>query len=73
MATAGRLRRLLPGLSVARLALGASCCEAPAAPIKLRDSTEIIFISWLVNCLVPAKLGDVYRAYLRQGQQRHVR
>ncbi len=28
------------------------------------DATEIIFISWLVNCLVPAKLGDVYRAYL---------
>jgi hypothetical protein len=34
------------------------------SPIRLRDSTEIIFISWLVNCLVPAKLGDVYRAYL---------
>ena len=32
--------------------------------IKLRDSTEIIFLSWLVNCLVPAKLGDVYRAWL---------
>ena len=32
--------------------------------IPVRDSTEIIFISWLVNCLVPAKLGDVYRAYL---------
>ncbi len=32
--------------------------------LKVRDSTEIIFISWLVNCLVPAKLGDVYRAYL---------
>ena len=24
----------------------------------------IIFLSWFVNCLVPAKLGDVYRAYL---------
>ena len=33
-------------------------------PLSLRDSTEIIFISWLVNCLVPAKLGDIYRAYL---------
>ncbi len=32
--------------------------------IRVRDSTEIIFISWLVNCLVPAKLGDVYRAWL---------
>ena len=32
--------------------------------LKIRDSMEIIFLSWLVNCLVPAKLGDVYRAYL---------
>ncbi len=32
--------------------------------ISARDGTEIIFISWLVNCLVPAKLGDIYRAYL---------
>ncbi|MGZ8501444.1 MAG: lysylphosphatidylglycerol synthase transmembrane domain-containing protein [Candidatus Limnocylindrales bacterium] len=32
--------------------------------LRVRDSTGIIFISWLVNCLVPAKLGDVYRAYL---------
>ncbi|HEX5014116.1 MAG TPA: lysylphosphatidylglycerol synthase transmembrane domain-containing protein [Candidatus Limnocylindrales bacterium] len=33
-------------------------------PLKVRDSTEIIFISWTINCLVPAKLGDLYRAYL---------
>lgn len=33
-------------------------------PLRVRDATEIIFLSWLVNCLVPAKLGDVYRAYL---------
>ena len=32
--------------------------------VRPRDATEIIFISWLVNCLVPAKLGDIYRAYL---------
>lgn len=32
--------------------------------VSARDSTEIIFLSWLVNCIVPAKLGDVYRAYL---------
>lgn len=32
--------------------------------LPVRDATEIIFISWLVNCLVPAKLGDLYRAYL---------
>ena len=33
-------------------------------PLAVRDATEIIFISWLVNCLVPAKLGDLYRAWL---------
>ncbi len=32
--------------------------------IGTKDSTVIIFLSWLVNCVVPAKLGDVYRAYL---------
>src|SRR5215213_10218397 len=32
--------------------------------LQVRDSTEILCLSWLVNCLVPAKLGDVYRAYL---------
>jgi uncharacterized protein (TIRG00374 family) len=32
--------------------------------LKVGDSMEIIFLSWLVNCLVPAKLGDVYRAWL---------
>lgn len=32
--------------------------------VPTRDATEIIFLSWLVNCIVPAKLGDVYRAYL---------
>lgn len=25
---------------------------------------EIIYLSWFVNCLVPAKLGDAYRGYL---------
>jgi len=32
--------------------------------LSVRDSTEMIFLSWLINCLVPAKLGDVYRAWL---------
>jgi uncharacterized protein (TIRG00374 family) len=32
--------------------------------VGFRDSTEILFLSWFVNCLVPAKLGDLYRAYL---------
>jgi hypothetical protein len=32
--------------------------------VKVKDGTEILFLSWLVNCIVPAKLGDLYRAYL---------
>jgi uncharacterized protein (TIRG00374 family) len=26
--------------------------------------SEIIFLGWFANCIVPAKLGDAYRAYL---------
>lgn len=29
-----------------------------------KDLTEILFISFFVNCIVPAKLGDLYRGYL---------
>jgi glycosyltransferase 2 family protein len=35
--------------------------------VKLKDATEILYLSWFVNCLVPAKLGDLYRAYLLRG------
>jgi glycosyltransferase 2 family protein len=42
----------------------AGLLRATGFRLGTRDATEIIFISWLVNCLVPAKLGDVYRAYL---------
>jgi uncharacterized protein (TIRG00374 family) len=38
--------------------------EGTGLRVRTRDSMEIIFLSWLVNCVVPAKLGDVYRAYL---------
>lgn len=31
---------------------------------QLPTLIEIIFLSWFVNCLVPAKLGDAYRGYL---------
>ena len=34
------------------------------ADMHLSGLTQIIFISWFVNCVVPAKLGDLYRAYL---------
>ncbi|HEX2142419.1 MAG TPA: lysylphosphatidylglycerol synthase transmembrane domain-containing protein [Candidatus Limnocylindria bacterium] len=37
--------------------------------VGYRDATEILFLSWFVNCLVPAKLGDLYRAYLLKGTQ----
>jgi glycosyltransferase 2 family protein len=36
-------------------------------PVRFRDATEILFLSWFVNCLVPAKLGDIYRAFLLRG------
>jgi glycosyltransferase 2 family protein len=35
--------------------------------VRLKPATEILFLSWFVNCLVPAKLGDLYRAYLLKG------
>lgn len=37
------------------------------SPIRVVPATEILFLSWFVNCLVPAKLGDLYRAYLLKG------
>ncbi|HUE76107.1 MAG TPA: lysylphosphatidylglycerol synthase transmembrane domain-containing protein [Chloroflexota bacterium] len=39
---------------------GVKRSEIPTLP----GLSEIIFLSWFANCLVPAKLGDVYRAYL---------
>ncbi len=41
--------------------------ERSGMSVRLRDATEILFLSWFVNCLVPAKLGDLYRAYLLRG------
>jgi uncharacterized protein (TIRG00374 family) len=31
---------------------------------NISELTEIIFLGWFANCIVPAKLGDAYRAYL---------
>jgi uncharacterized membrane protein YbhN (UPF0104 family) len=31
---------------------------------RVRDLAEIIYLSWFVNSIVPAKLGDVYRGWL---------
>lgn len=39
--------------------------EAAGYPIPgNRGTLEILFLSWFVNCVVPAKLGDAYRCYL---------
>lgn len=36
----------------------------PGFRLSLIDATDAIFLNLLVNCVVPAKLGDVYRAYV---------
>ena len=32
--------------------------------LRGRDLLEIVMLGWFVNCLAPAKLGDLYRSYL---------
>ncbi|HLQ04729.1 MAG TPA: lysylphosphatidylglycerol synthase transmembrane domain-containing protein [Verrucomicrobiae bacterium] len=34
------------------------------ADVDWRDLLRILFLGWFVNCIVPAKLGDLYRSYL---------
>jgi uncharacterized membrane protein YbhN (UPF0104 family) len=34
------------------------------AAIGWRDLLRILFLGWFVNCIVPAKLGDLYRSFL---------
>lgn len=38
--------------------------EASERLPRTRDLAEIIYLSWFVNSIVPAKLGDVYRGWL---------
>jgi uncharacterized protein (TIRG00374 family) len=45
-----RWQRLLDNVSAPRMSM----------PVL----AEIIFLGWFANCIVPAKLGDAYRAYL---------
>ena len=52
-----------------RLMLRNSGLPPDEVPTTLR-LLRIIFVSWFVNCLVPAKLGDVYRAYLLKSWER---
>jgi uncharacterized protein (TIRG00374 family) len=43
----------------------AGLSEAEGYPIpNNRGLIEILLLSWFVNCVVPAKLGDAYRCYL---------
>jgi uncharacterized membrane protein YbhN (UPF0104 family) len=43
--------------------------EAHGYPVPgLRGLIEIFLLSWFVNCVVPAKLGDAYRGYLLKRQ-----
>lgn len=37
--------------------------------VRWRDATEIVCLSWWVNLLAPARLGDVYRAYLARAYE----
>jgi glycosyltransferase 2 family protein len=43
--------------------VGFSKAKHPEMP-GLGGLIEIIYLSWFINCIVPAKLGDVYRGYL---------
>lgn len=52
-----RWRRLLDNVEVSTHEEGGRRMGIPAL-------SEIMFLAWFANCIVPAKLGDVYRAYL---------
>jgi uncharacterized protein (TIRG00374 family) len=48
---------------------GVSKADNPRVP-GLIGLTEMIFLSWFANCIVPAKLGDAYRGYLLKSRAR---
>jgi len=54
-----RWRRLL-------LNAGSASSDLPSVP----SLTEVVYLSFFANCVVPAKLGDVYRAYLLRQRSR---
>lgn len=43
--------------------VGYNKVSSPNMP-SINGLVEIIYLSWFVNCIVPAKLGDAYRSYL---------
>ncbi|MGI9149474.1 MAG: lysylphosphatidylglycerol synthase transmembrane domain-containing protein [Chloroflexota bacterium] len=52
-----RWRRLLDNVEL-------STHEEGSRRLGIPILSEIIFLGWFANCIVPAKLGDAYRAYL---------
>lgn len=52
-----RWRRLLDNVEL-------STHEEGGARLGIPALSEIVFLGWFANCIVPAKLGDAYRAYL---------
>src|SRR5205823_12761767 len=52
-----RCRRLLDNVELSTHEEGGRRMGIPAL-------SEIMFLAWFANCIVPAKLGDLYRAYL---------
>jgi uncharacterized protein (TIRG00374 family) len=57
-----RWRRLLANVALTERGRVGSAANARKLPVVVLS--EIIFLSWFANCIVPAKLGDAYRAYL---------
>jgi uncharacterized protein (TIRG00374 family) len=53
-----RWRRLLDNVEVSTHE------EGGGVRLGIPVLSEIIFLGWFANCIVPAKLGDAYRAYL---------
>jgi uncharacterized protein (TIRG00374 family) len=52
-----RWRRLLDNVET-------STHEEGSRRLGIPGLSEIMFLAWFANCIVPAKLGDVYRGYL---------
>jgi uncharacterized membrane protein YbhN (UPF0104 family) len=74
-AVLGTIARSAPALVLAALAVyfvsfplrarrWARLLAQGGMPVRGRDLLEILILGWFVNCLVPAKLGDLYRSYL---------
>ena len=51
-----------------RLLLSKAGLRATLKGVTLGRLIEMILLSWFVNCLVPAKMGDAYRAYLLKNE-----